>query len=521
MSRADYDSVCESMRLADGTLWPMPITLDVTPELAARLRPGERLALRDPEGVMLAVLDVEEVWEPDRERRGRGGLRHRQPRPSRRSPPPRAQERLGGGRRARRSSAAGALRLPAAAPHPAPSCATSSRAAAGGRSSPSRPATRMHRAHLELTLRAAREDEANLLIHPVVGMTKPGDVDHYTRVRCYQALLPPLSRRTPPCSRSCRSPCAWAARARPSGTPSSARTTAARTSSSAATTPAPARTAAASRSTAPTTPRSSCRSTRRSSASKMVPFKQMVYVRGPRTATARSTRCPAGKQTLDISGTELRRRLARGARDPATGSPSRRWWRSCAAPTRRAPSRASPSSSPASRAPASRRSPTCCWSKLLEMGGRPVTLLDGDLVRKNLSSELGFSQGAPRHQHPPHRLRGVGDHQERRHRHLRADRALRRRAQGRARDDRARRRLHPGPRRHRARGVRAARPQGPLRQGARRHRSRSSPASPTPTRRRPTPRSPSTPAELSPEEAAQEILLHLEREGFVGERDGG
>ena len=48
----------------------------------------------------------------------------------------------------------------------------------------------MHRAHHELTLRAAKEEEANLLVHPVVGMTKPGDVDHYTRVRCYQALMP-------------------------------------------------------------------------------------------------------------------------------------------------------------------------------------------------------------------------------------------------------------------------------------------------------------------------------------------
>ena len=48
----------------------------------------------------------------------------------------------------------------------------------------------MHRAHCELTLRAAKEAQANLLIHPTVGMTKPGDLDHYTRVRCYQALLP-------------------------------------------------------------------------------------------------------------------------------------------------------------------------------------------------------------------------------------------------------------------------------------------------------------------------------------------
>src|SRR5207247_5333844 len=48
----------------------------------------------------------------------------------------------------------------------------------------------LHRAPLELTLRAAKESSANLLIHPVVGMTKPGDVDHYTRVRCYQSIMP-------------------------------------------------------------------------------------------------------------------------------------------------------------------------------------------------------------------------------------------------------------------------------------------------------------------------------------------
>ena len=47
----------------------------------------------------------------------------------------------------------------------------------------------MHRAHQEITFRAARQEEANLLIHPVVGMTKPGDVDYYTRVRCYELLL--------------------------------------------------------------------------------------------------------------------------------------------------------------------------------------------------------------------------------------------------------------------------------------------------------------------------------------------
>ena len=47
----------------------------------------------------------------------------------------------------------------------------------------------MHRAHKEISFRAATENGANLLLHPVVGPTKPGDIDHYTRVRCYQKIF--------------------------------------------------------------------------------------------------------------------------------------------------------------------------------------------------------------------------------------------------------------------------------------------------------------------------------------------
>src|SRR6266508_1567920 len=66
MARADYESVRDRMRLADGTLWTMPITLDVAEAVATSLVPGSMLALRDPEGVMLAALHVEEVWTVDR-----------------------------------------------------------------------------------------------------------------------------------------------------------------------------------------------------------------------------------------------------------------------------------------------------------------------------------------------------------------------------------------------------------------------------------------------------------------------
>ena len=60
MNRADYDGVCKNMRLSSGLLWPMPITLDVKEEFARTLKPGSKVALCDPEGVMLAVLHVED-----------------------------------------------------------------------------------------------------------------------------------------------------------------------------------------------------------------------------------------------------------------------------------------------------------------------------------------------------------------------------------------------------------------------------------------------------------------------------
>ena len=68
MRQADYEGVVEKMRLSSGVLWPMPITLDVPEDVAEKLAPGGSLALRDVEGVMLAVLAVDEIYRPDRQR---------------------------------------------------------------------------------------------------------------------------------------------------------------------------------------------------------------------------------------------------------------------------------------------------------------------------------------------------------------------------------------------------------------------------------------------------------------------
>jgi sulfate adenylyltransferase len=190
LGEGDYTSACESMRLADGTLWPIPVTLDVPDDLGAPARrPGHSLALRDTDDTLLAVLHVTQVWRPnlaaeaaavfgttDPTHPGVGYLlRHVHPRYI--------------------TGDLEVLRLP-----PYRDFATFRRTPRQLRDEFARRGwdrvvafqTRnpLHRAHQELTLRAVREANAHLLIHPVVGVTKPGDIDHHTRVRCYQAILP-------------------------------------------------------------------------------------------------------------------------------------------------------------------------------------------------------------------------------------------------------------------------------------------------------------------------------------------
>src|SRR3989441_3802932 len=189
LSRADYESVCDSMRLADGTLWPMPLTLDVPDDVAAPLGSGATLALRDPEGVMLAALQVSEVWQPDLSAEaqrvfgttdpGHPGVAHLLQRT--------ATHYVAGtleGLQAPVHYDYRDLRLTPAEVRAQFAKLAWRRVVAFQTRNP------LHRAHQELTLRAAKEVEANLLIHPVVGLTKPGDVDHYTRVRCYQSIMP-------------------------------------------------------------------------------------------------------------------------------------------------------------------------------------------------------------------------------------------------------------------------------------------------------------------------------------------
>ena len=188
MTEADHDSVCRRMRLRSGAVWPIPVVLDVTEEAAETLRAGSLLALRDPEGVVLAVVHVEQLYRPDREAEARmvyGTASRDHPGVAYlldRTNPVYVGGRVEG------------LQLPAHFDFQDLRMTPSQVREAFARRGWSRVVgfqTRnpMHRVHRELTIRAAEAAGARLLIHPVVGMTKPGDVDHHTRVRSYKALM--------------------------------------------------------------------------------------------------------------------------------------------------------------------------------------------------------------------------------------------------------------------------------------------------------------------------------------------
>ena len=188
MGRADYEAVCARMRLADGRLWPVPVTLDVSQKFSDSLSPGQVIALRDAEGVFMALLTVSEIWQPDK------GVE---------------AQCLYGTRSVTHAAAshllnvvgdayiAGKLEVVELPVHH--DFADLRRTPAGVRAPLSRqgasrvvgyqPRHLMHRAHVEFTKRTAYLNDATLLIQAAVGRTSLGGPDHYSRVRALRAVL--------------------------------------------------------------------------------------------------------------------------------------------------------------------------------------------------------------------------------------------------------------------------------------------------------------------------------------------
>jgi sulfate adenylyltransferase len=185
LNKADYERVVGEMRLADGTLWPLPVTLPVTP--GDGILEGKPLALRDVYGNLLAFLHVEEIYGYDKDREAGnayGSLDAAHPSVAylKRSPGHYASGRLEVIRVPPHYDFVELRRTPAELRWHFQSLSWSRIVAFQTRNP-------LHRAHEELTKRAAEQIGGGLLIHPVVGVTKPGDVDHFTRVRCYRALV--------------------------------------------------------------------------------------------------------------------------------------------------------------------------------------------------------------------------------------------------------------------------------------------------------------------------------------------
>ena len=388
LTEGDYNSVVEYMRLENGKLWPMPITLDVSQEFSDSLKIGQNIALRDQEGVILATITVTDSWLPKKKREaevvfGADDLAH----PAvdylynkagpvyLGGPVTGIQEPVHYDFRNRRDTP-NELRayFHKMGWH---------RVVAFQTRNP------LHRAHQELTFRAAKEAQANLLIHPVVGMTKPGDIDHFTRVRCYEAVLDQY-----PSSTTAMSLLNLAMRM---AGPREAIWHGLIRANHGCTHfivgrdhAGPGKNSAGEDFYGPYDAQELFRNFQDEIDVEMVDFKNMVYVQ-ERAQYELADEVEEGSTVLNISGTELRRRLSEGLDIPE-------WFSFPQVVTELRKS----------RPPRAKQGFTVFFTgfsgsgkstianalmvKLMEMGGRPVTLLDGDIVRKNLSSELGFSK---------------------------------------------------------------------------------------------------------------------------------
>ena len=388
LSEADYNSVVETMRLEDGSLWPMPITLDVGEAFAEKLNIGQNIALRDQEGVILATMTVTDRWMPDKAKEaklvfGADDLAHPAVNYLHNTagavylggPVVGIQQPIHYDFRARRDT---------------PNELRAYFRKLGWRKVVAfQTRNPLHRAHQELTFRAAKEAQANLMIHPVVGMTKPGDIDHFTRVRCYEAVLDKYPAATTTMSllnlamrMAGPREAVWHGLIRKNH--GCTHFIVGRDHAG------PGKNSAGEEFYGPYDAQDLFRTYQEEMGIEMMDFKHMVYVQ-ERAQYEPADEIEEGVTVLNISGTELRRRLSEGLEIPEWFS-----FPEVVAELRK------------TRPPRSKQGFTVFFTgfsgsgkstianalmvKLMEMGGRPVTLLDGDIVRKNLSSELGFSK---------------------------------------------------------------------------------------------------------------------------------
>lgn len=388
LGRADYEGVVGKMRLADGLLWPIPVTLDVSQAFADTVGEGDTIALRDREGVLIATMAVSDKYTPDKRAEAAGVLgttddihpevdrliHHSGP------------VYLGGALRGIQPPVHFDFTHNRHSPQELRDLFAKwswRKVVAFQTRNP------LHRAHQELTFRAAREAEANLLLHPVVGQTKPGDIDYFTRVRCYEKLLKHYPEQTSalsllPLAMRMAGPreAVWHGIIRKNfgcthfiiGRDHAG----------------PGKDSRGEEFYGPYDAQELFREHQDELDIALVPFQMMVYVQD-RAQYAPIDELEPHETQMAISGTELRRRLKFGLEIPD--------WFSFPEVIDVLRERHPPLSEQGftlffTGLSGSGKSTiaNAVMTKLMEAGGRRATLLDGDLVRKHLSSELGFTK---------------------------------------------------------------------------------------------------------------------------------
>ncbi len=388
IGKTDYKSVLKDMRLKDRSLWPMPITLDVTEDFTGTIKNEEKITLRDQEGFALAVLTISDIWQPDLEEEasavyGTTDLTH-----------PAVNYLLNIGNKVYVGGSLEGISLPHHYDyqndrHAPEELRNYFKENGWEKIVAFQTRNPLHRAHVEMTRRASNDLDAKLLIHPVVGMTKPGDVDHYTRVRCYQHVLKKY-----PKNSAMMSLLPLAMRM---GGPREALWHALIRKNYGCTHLVVGRDHAGPGNDkngqpfyGPYEAQELLLKHQDEIGIEMVPFKFMVYLPQEDKYEA-IDEIKKGTEFQTISGTELRQLL-----DEGKGIPEWFSYKEVAKELEE------------SRPPLTERGFTIFFTglsgsgkstlangllvKLLEEGSRPVTLLDGDIVRTHLSSELGFSK---------------------------------------------------------------------------------------------------------------------------------
>ena len=388
LNEQDYNNVVDNMQLSNGSIWPIPIILDVDDKFIEIINNDSSITLRDKEGFAIAILNIESKWIPNKEKEVLKVYNTKNPEhPGVNYILNQTHKWYIGGKikhiESPRHYDYNNLRLP---PYKVKEKFTQmgwDRVVAFQTRNP------MHRAHVEITHLAAKENNANLLIHPVVGMTKPGDVDYFTRVRCYNKIIKKYPNNSAmlsllPLSMRMAGPreALWHAIIRKNygcthiiiGRDHAG----------------PGSDSDGNPFYGPYDAQELLVKYQDKINIKMVPFKMMVYVK-EKDEYMPIDEVPNGLTPLNISGTELRYKLDSGDSLP-------NWFtypeieqelkKSIPQKVNRGITIFFTGLSGSGKSTLA----NALLIKFLEEGNRPVTLLDGDLVRQHLSSELGFSK---------------------------------------------------------------------------------------------------------------------------------